>query len=477
MNFHAWAGSPGEPGRVLDLRVPGALDDLVERYGAVQPDVLREILSQAYRLGAQMAVVEYRYLDPDYRNEHSRFYSGTFRRYPSVAHRIHFWSAPPPEELDDPHRPATFPAADYQGYTVIRPVPGAPVGRTMLQPPEHLRPYIGCLSLDETNLFGVKYQVRASPFTAQDAQLGVCAHASLWEIAYYHHLEYQAPRYLPGEITDAAPAGAGVGRPTPSLNLTVNQLVEASRIIGLPCLLYKIIGSAQVIRLACPYLNSGIPVIVAGGGHAFTLVGYQPIRRRDGSKWIQFIRQDDEVGPYQEVNNVDTDDYAPWMYLIVPLPKKVYLSGEKAEALGIQRLRADLSESSVGEHQRLLERVNAQEVKFRTTLVRSNDFKRDLIDRRLEELTAAIYRRIGMSKWIWVVEATAVAERDEGNDCVLAEAVIDSTDHLRDLNVLARRIPQTLYQWLPDEDQHQVFRELPESPPLRCLARVSQRVT
>jgi hypothetical protein len=477
VNFQDWAGSPGEPGVVLDLRVPGALDHLVSQYAEVRPAVMREILAQVYRLGGQTAVVEYRYLDPDYRNEHSRFYSTTFRRYPSVAHRLHFWSDPPPLELADEQLPAVFPPESYLGYSVIRPVPGAPVGRTMLRPPSSVEEYVGCLTTDEVNLFGSQFAVSAAPFVAQDAQLSVCAHATLWTASYYHFLEYHSARWLPGDISDAVPSAVGLGRPTPSLGLTINQLIEAARLIGLPCLVYQVAtATTTVYALACRYLNSGMPVIIAGGGHAFTLIGYQPYRATDGSKRIRFIRQDDEVGPYQLVENVNLDDYAPWEYVIVPLPQKVYVSGEKAEALGIERLRKTLEASGSTEDLRLLARIDSKDVKFRTTVVRSNDFKRNLQLRGLDEFVATIYQRMGMSRWIWVVEATEATERDAGRSSVVAEAVIDATDHLRDMHVLAWRVPRTLYRWVPDDDSYEIYRGLAENGLLRGLARVSQKV-
>lgn len=480
MNFADWAGPPGEPGLVVDLRVPGALGELLTRYGAARPRVLANVLAHAYGLGAQMAVIEYRYLDADYRNEHSRFYSGTFRRYPSIAHRIHFFSTAPPAELDDEDVPAMFPPDAYLGFCVVRPVSGAPVGRTMLPPPDELAPYVSCQSEDHVNLFGTPLRIRGVPFMAQDAQLSVCAHASLWIVARYHTERFGAPKFLPSDIADVVPAAVGLGRPTPSLGLTIHQMLEASRLIGLPCLLYDIQRSAaakeSMYSLTCRYLNSGIPVIIAGGGHAFTLIGYQPYRSHDGSKLIRYIRQDDEVGPYQVVNNPNLDDYHPWKYLIVPLPTKIYVSGEKAEALGRERILSTLRSISSSDASTLLHRIETGEVKVRTTVTLSNDFKSGLLKRGLDATATAIYQRMPMSRWIWVVELTEVADRDVGAPCVVAEAVVDATDHLRDLHVLAWRVLDTLSRWLPDQDMVEDYDNLPSNLRLHCLAQVDQRV-
>ena len=37
--------------------------------------------------------------------------------------------------------------------------------------------------------------------------------------------------------------------------------------------------------------------------------------------------------------------------------------------------------------------------------------------------------------------------------CVAAEAMLDATDHVRDLHVLARRIPGNISSWAPDTDE------------------------
>jgi hypothetical protein len=50
----------------------------------------------------------------------------------------------------------------------------------------------------------------------------------------------------------------------------------------------------------------------------------------------------------------------------------------------------------------------------------------------------------------------------------LAEAVIDATDHMRDLHVLGWRVPGALWGWLPDEDVQIMMDGLPP-----CEATIS----
>ncbi|HVC78228.1 MAG TPA: hypothetical protein VND96_17090 [Candidatus Micrarchaeaceae archaeon] len=463
----------------MDLRVPRAMTDLVSRYASARPDVLEAALAHVFGIGAQTVAIEHRYIDLDYRNEHSRFYSGTFRRYPSVTHRLHFFASPLPAKMEDPATPATFPAAEYLGYLVVRPVPGAPVGRTFVRAGANLESHVGCISNDRVNLYGRDLSVPGAPFMAQDAQLTVCAHASVWMAAYHHHLRFGSRRPLPGDIADAAATALGLGRPVPSGGLNALQISEAVRVLGLPCVAYnlrRLPKGEDVFSLICRYLNSSMPVIIGGGGHAFTLIGYQQYVGIDGSKKIRFIRQDDEVGPYQLIDDPNLDTYSPWDYVIVPLPSKIYVSGESAELLGRARLRLTLSALGRPGDRALLDGFDRRSLRVRTSLIRSNEFKVGLTRRGLDESTSEMYRRIPMPRWIWVIEATLAAERDRGEQCVVAEAVIDATDHLRDLRVLAWRVPGRLYRWLPDEDDYLVYGDLQEDRAMTCVAAVSQKV-
>lgn len=132
MKFSDWVSD--DPAHIVDLRPEGAALELA-RYYRGAGDVVDEIIGQAYSLEAQTAVVEHRYLDGDYRSEHSRFYSTTFRRYPSVAHRLHFFRGALPPGWDVSAGAYDFSglADSYLGYSVMRPLAGARVGRTMLQ--------------------------------------------------------------------------------------------------------------------------------------------------------------------------------------------------------------------------------------------------------------------------------------------------------------------------------------------------------
>ena len=434
------------PARVVDLREAGALDYLVDYYAERSPLVLKEVLAQAYAAGAQTAVVEHRYIDADYRDEHSRFYSTTFRRYPAVAHRVHFFRDPSTEQLVDPVNPIRFAELGYLGYMVMRPVPGAPVGRVHIAAPPGLDG-LTCSTREKVNLFGEYLDVQGTPFLAQDAQLMRCAHTALWVVARYHHLNWGTRRRLPSDIVDAVPIEIGTGRALPSPGLTVAQMSAAATRLELPPLVYdldQLPKDETLLRIACRYLNSGMPVIAAGGGHAFVLTGYRRVREGQPDARIEFIRQDDLAGPYQVVPDYVFDNHAPWKFLIVPLPPKLYVAGEEAEALGRAWLELILKAEGID---------FGNDRTVRTTAVPSNDYKAGLEGRGIPARQAAVLRRAPMSRWIWVVEVVDRKLRATRNPAVIAEMVIDATDHARDRRPIAWRTPQTVSVQTPDTRQ------------------------
>jgi hypothetical protein len=459
--FDKWSAE-GRTELVIDLDRTDALADLRHFYGAAAPRVLEEVLGHAYRLGAHTAVVEPRYVDADYRNEHSRFYSTTFRRYPSVAHRMHFFGDTTASLTAGEAKPFRFRNRDYVGYTVLRPVPAAPVGRTMLRTsPVVERQTIACLARDTVNLFGSDLAVVGVPFYAQDAQLSRCGQATMLTTAYYHHLAFGQPRFLPGDLADAITGSGGeLGRLLPSPGLNIDQLVDAASAIGLPPVVYPLerfeAGGLDVEATICRYLNSRLPVTVATHDHAFLIVGYERSRRGDGSSHVRFLRQDDETGPYQWVDQWRLDEtYGRWQYVIAPLPPKVYLKGEEAEEIGKRTVLNTLRASGDAKDLALLARLDdpARPLSWRSAVIPSNEFKRSVSARGLRDDLAAAYQFAHLSRYVWVVELTDRVLRDERQPCVFAEAVIDATDHERDPRPLAWRLPSGFGMYLPDIDK------------------------
>ena len=366
----------------------------------------------------QSVLIEPRYADPDFRDEHSRFWHGTFRPYPTTCERVHLFS----KRLEDLNLGQYADA--YKGYVVMRPLPSAPVGRTMIAPPRDLSDALAtvCLATDEVHPLGYTLRIKAMPFVSQDGQYLRCAHAAQYMVLMHAHLTRGMPRRLPGDIHDASMGGFVVGRQMPSDGLSVQQMMcsldtlgMASNRLGLPHT-----PSVRLYRQIFRYVNSGLPPIVTSDSHAWVIVGY----RSSADETLTLYRHDDGHGPYLPVDDPwkeEKEEHNPWDLMITAVPPRVYLGAERAEWIGgkwLERRQDPL----------LLECALRGDLRIKTFLIRSNTFKDGLRGRWDTELVDS-FVSVPLPGYVWVVEAyDRTLPRDRR---VLAEAIIDTTaDHL-----------------------------------------------
>ena len=87
---------------------------------------------QADPLSCKTVVFEYNYVDKDYQDEFSSYYSKSFKNYARRCTRLHFFSCPMPKP--DPLDFRRYPAGAYLGFIVLRPTDLQRMGRTILKP-------------------------------------------------------------------------------------------------------------------------------------------------------------------------------------------------------------------------------------------------------------------------------------------------------------------------------------------------------
>ncbi|MCD6139286.1 MAG: hypothetical protein J7J91_12100 [Deltaproteobacteria bacterium] len=173
-------------------------------------------------------VVEYPYVDKDYRSTYYNFYSKRHRNYDKFCFRLHFFEKPFGSEDDLPKN-----SGSYQEAIVLRPTEVTPLGRTQLSP-KAIRDFKGfiCESTFENNLMGVPLQVKCFPHIMQDTDVTVCAHAVCWMIARYYSEKYVVyPERLLFDIAESIKDISG-GRLIPSRGLTLGQISEIFSTIG-----------------------------------------------------------------------------------------------------------------------------------------------------------------------------------------------------------------------------------------------------
>ena len=279
-------------------------------------------------LGARSFVVERHYVDRHFAEEFSLYYARCLNPPPSVCHRIHFFSRSLSEEeldgelvkaVESPSAKAEVEkalSASYLGFTVIRPLPHVPIGRTLLrsrddQPERH----ISTLTRNTVHLLGLELSLTGLAFQQQDRAVGACATAALWmAMSRVARLEgSRAP--TPAFIAEAAARhNVSEGRPLPSRGLTQAQLTDAIRECGFAPEILKATGdAAHFLAMVHCYLRSGLPVILVldspdmPEAHAVTAVGYRlgsprpelafelPTR---SMRIDQLYVHDDRLGPY-----------------------------------------------------------------------------------------------------------------------------------------------------------------------------------
>jgi len=417
---------------------------------------LERIIEIAEDHRVESVVIERRYIDPDYRSEHSRFYSGTFREHPSFCDRLHFFTRATPADLNL----STMQDA-YVGYSVMRPASSNPVGRTMLAPPQELADGCACVATEEVHPFGYPLRIAAMPFISQDEEYLRCAHAAQWMVLYHAYLAHGLPRRLPEDIHDASRNGRVVGRTVPAEGLSPSQILRSLQALQLSAGMAELPHDSRetskernnsLFAMLCRYVNSSMPPIVVSNAHAWVVVAYKQSGKRRHDDTVLY-RHDDSRGPYMPVTDPwkeEQEDLRKWWLAIPPMPQRLYLSAERAESIGAFWLRDGLSAArerfatstaddllpepieaarfaEQGERiNELKEALDNDGIVLRTYAVRSHQFKAEAEGRLLSSI-ALLYRAAHLPGHIWVIEALDRNLSSKGEHCVRGEVIVDPT--------------------------------------------------
>lgn len=314
---------------------PGALASVVAQHcgndGAASLPQVDYLGRYCADLKAKTLVVESQYICRHFVDEFAYYYSRNLRppKTNSVA-RIHVFSSEVSQEqlreqMVAPLRGATSARVlqdAYLGFISVRPVPEAPIGRTVLKRygDEPLERQITAITTYEAHLASLRLQASGLAFQQQDAAAGACATAALWtavsRVARIEHI--RAP--TPAEVSLAGMRqGLGNGTPLPAGGgLTMEQLANAVRELGFCDEQMRADRKPELFfAWLHTYLRSGMPVVLAlwrpeGGGHdghAVAAAGFQtaalepnpalqsvvPLR---SARITKLYVHDDRIGPY-----------------------------------------------------------------------------------------------------------------------------------------------------------------------------------
>jgi hypothetical protein len=392
---------------------------------------LSEIFETAKRLGASRVYLDSPYVDFDYRSDLAHFYARAFRPPPPNAERLLF--------ADDRR---------ILGSCVLRPLV-QPVGRTIMTPPPEAAPYICCKTDSVIHAFGGSWTIEGFPFTSQDGEYGVCAHAAIWAIARYHHLRFHTDRHTISSIIDAAGLRERTDRTMRSEGLYANEILRAFSGIGLPALNYwieDIPAPESPERLACRYLNSGIPVGVLSDEHMMVLNGYG--ENPDGT--IFYFLSDDNSHAYQRVEKrPEKSEQGAWRMFVIPLPGRLHVIGGAAETRAEEvledRMRADHGPSH------LRELWNNDGLRHRTYATPAADYEGRLAARGVPDAIRNHHLYAPKSGWLWITEFQDPDRAPE--ERVVGEIAVDATSQQLNPSPLFGNLGGWAYLWHENEQE------------------------
>jgi hypothetical protein len=280
-------------------------------------------------------ILENEYIDHDYLDDYSQFYAKCFEEFPRLCKRLHFFSTEfskrdflrmlsgkPGSLAEDKFR------ASYLGFSVVRPLPEAVIGRTVLKtyPPDNRRRYYTARRSYPVNLFGIDLTIDSLAFQEQDKALAACATVALWSCFHKANDLFKTPVPTPAAITRSANRLLN-HRPVPSRGLDVGQICSAIRYFGLEPEVIEPTKEKPLASLIYAHLRFGNPVLLGVevppfGPHAITLVGYSLLGQRHlesevlttsggipmvGRRIDEFYAHDDQVGPFSRLKVVSTE--------------------------------------------------------------------------------------------------------------------------------------------------------------------------
>jgi len=430
---------------------------------------LRYVQEYAAELGCKTLVVEQFYIDRDYIEDHSVFYSKSLYPYPNYCRRIHFFMeevARLQEQLqrivevgiregEEVYRQACREFADrtYLGFTVIKPLHGSPVGRTVLRcypekpenPADSSRRDFSGTRVYTAHLLGVELSVRGLAFQQQDIGVSACATTAVWSALQKMRDHEDISPVTPAQITSlAAKFSLPFGRAMPSEGLSIDQMCQAVQAVGVSPNVFRADHTEDTRGYLYSALKSGLaPVLVLKKGnsyHAVTAVGMKiriphqaspvalstPLIDDVAGDLLALYVHDDRHGAYLRADLADasgvpslqlpvrhpTQKTEAWTmtHVLVPIHSKIRLSLAVLRQLSLQLAATTHQTREAIEKHLPGGFIQDPTISFESWIVRAHRYvesafldMQDLVPQRVSDLC----EKVTMARYLGVVRLTA----------------------------------------------------------------------
>jgi len=348
-------------------------------------------------LNCQSIAIERRHIDRDYMEDHGIFYSKCLRWYPNFCQRVHFFALPVSELqqtlarlIADGRKEGLpqfrsksegFSNEYYLGFSVIKPLPGCPVGRSVLRPLGEKAAdgdrHFQCTRTYTIHFAGIPLVVRGLAFQQQDAGVSACATTALWSALQKTRDFEEIGISTPARITTlAAQYDLPFGRSMPSEGLSIGQVCLAVQALGVSPNLFSIEDFNLGRDLIFAATDSGIASVLIIqkeddiNYHAVTVAGMKLRHPREITELAQGIGtvagdlralyiHDDRKGPYVradvveknvqgqnrlglnlEFKSLSATEIEPWIlsHILIPMHGKVRLSFTDLRELALRMI-------------------------------------------------------------------------------------------------------------------------------------------
>lgn len=435
----------------LQIKDPGDFHTLRKLLPvSYDPEAVSTLLERHVSKQCAGVLVEFMYVDKDYRSTYYNFYAKKGLRYSPFCVRLHFFDSCVEFDADTLTLSATprDVAAHYFGFMVLRPTTVYTIGRTVLST-RLLEGFAGQIAgaWHKVHVLGISLKVWGFPWMFQHRDIAVCAHVACWAILRHYSERYSLyAEHLTHDISKMA-YGFDPGGLIPSRGLT---LLHAERVFSAartyPVMVVKANDDkGSFYRSMLAYIESGFPLFAAlpDKRHAIAIVGHGPMQDKlpsgkdtkplyYASDFIDgLIAIDDNHAPYRSIGSTVQ---LPLDYtvdsikaFVVPLPDKVFYPAESVEKYALK-----LTESGyfgVG--------IPPDETPvIRYFLTTAAAFRRFIAGGRSEfpaPLVAAALQ-LPLTQFLWVIEVAT--EEQWQHHHVRFRAILDATASLMDRNPL-----------------------------------------
>jgi hypothetical protein len=422
-------------------------------------------------INAKTIVLERDYMDGDYLDDYASYYVKCYVRYKRRCVRLHFFSTSFDETEflshiraksrdDQPHSLNS----SYLGFIVVRPLPDAIIGRTVLKtfPSDGGRRQFRCLRKYSAHLFGIKLTIESLAYQEQDTILAACATVALWCCFNKTKQLFGSASPTPAEITRAANLVLHMSRAIPTSGLRVQQICDAIKHVGLEPEVIIIQEDTPLTSLLYAYVTMGIPIILGveiegRGEHALTVVGYsqlsekhlepefqrkrRPNRKKGkrltmiGSYINKLYAHDDPIGPFSRLDIKPSDQKGYPICLqgswqnekgqpLVMRPKVVIIPIYHKIRLNFLHVHSAVKKVNTVFQQILFPEDNLE---WDIHLTTTNEYKRDIRDEGI--LTGSMLEKVLLKQqplYIWRILFKV-------NSIAIGELHVDATDIARPL--------------------------------------------